>query len=233
MELTEKIKNKSYNKSIDSHLLKTYQEYLCLAVLKYACGGEYQSFHHADAPDLQDQNNRVGIEVTQAIEPKDAQTSGEHIRFFESSDKNIRAKSRSKIESNGGMLFENGVLITKTKTAKEIEDTIVGAYTRKCAMIPEYKKNGFQTLGLCIYNQEHLSSDIQKQCFSWLKDAQNESIPQYDFAIIVHFMGVMIFDFNKAEIKSYEIEEDVMDTLGVLARMTAEGEVKEDDPIWL
>ena len=233
MELTDRIKNRSYSKSLDSHLWKTYQEFLCLAVLKYVFGNEFQSFHHADAPDLQDQNNRVGIEVTQAIEPKDAQTSGEHIRFFESDNKNVRAKSRSKIESNGGMLFENGVLVTKTKTAKEIEDTIVGAYTRKCAMIPEYQKNGFHTLGLCIYHQEHLSSDIQKQCFSWLKDARNESTPQYNFAIIVHFMGVMIFDFIIGEMKSYEIEEDVMDTLGVLARMTAEGEVKEDDPVWL
>ena len=233
MELTDRIKNKSYDKSIDSHLLKTYQEFLCLAVLKYVCGDEYQSFHHADAPDLQDQNNKIGIEVTQAIEPKDAQTAGEHIRFFESDDKNIRAKSRSKIEANGGMLFENGALVLKPKSREQIRNVIVNSYTDKCTMIPEYQKNGFHTLGLCIYHQEHLSVEIQKQCFSWLKDARNESTPQYDFAIIVHFMGVMIFDFAKGEMKSYEIEEDVMDTLGVLARMTAEGEVKEDDPVWL
>ena len=233
MELTDKIKNKSYDKSLDSHLWKTYQEFLCLAVLKYVFGNEFQSFHHADAPDLQDQDNKIGIEVTQAVEPKDAQTSGEHIRFFESDNKNIRAKSRSKIESNGGMLFENGVLVLDSKTAKETRSTIVSAYTHKCTLLPEYQKNGFQTLGLCIYHQEHLSTEIQKQCFSWLKDARNESVQQYDFVIIVHFMGVMIFDFAKGEMKSYEIEEDVMDTLGVLARMTAEGEVKEDDPVWL
>lgn len=233
MELTDRIKNKSYSKSLDSHLWKTYQEFLCLAVLKYVFGNEFQHLRHDDAPDLQDQDNKIGIEVTQAIEPKDAQTSGEHIRFFESDDKSVRVKSRGKIEANGGMLFENGVLVMSPKTAEETKNTIINAYTRKSAMINEYKKNGFQTLGLCIYHQVHLSSEIQKQCFAWLKEVRQLEKDQFDFAFIVHFMGVMRFDFAKGEMKSYEIEEDVMDNLGVLARMTVEGEVKEDDPIWL
>lgn len=233
MELTDRIKNRSYSKSLDSHLWKIYQEFLCLAILKYVYGDKYQSFHHADAPDLQDQNNGIGIEVTQAIEPKDAQTSGEHIRFFESNDKSIRAKSRGKIEANGGMLFENGVLVMSPKTVEETKNTIINAYTSKSAMINEYKKNGFQTLGLCIFHQEHLSTEIQKQCFLWLTEARQSVKDQFDFAFIVHFMGVMRFDFAKGEMKNYEIDEDVMDNLGVLARMTVEGEVKEDDPIWL
>ncbi|MDE5716601.1 MAG: hypothetical protein K2I53_03095 [Lachnospiraceae bacterium] len=74
---TDRIKNKQFAMPIKSELLKHSQEYRALAILRYLFPNRFEKMVTGEAPDLQDNENDIGIEVTVAVEKRDMQVSRE------------------------------------------------------------------------------------------------------------------------------------------------------------
>ena len=79
MNFTSRVINKCYTVPLKSELMKKSMEYKALGVLKYCFGGTYHSLKAADKPDLQ--MPQIGIEVTEAINFKEAQALGEFTKM--------------------------------------------------------------------------------------------------------------------------------------------------------
>lgn len=74
---TDKIKNKKFIEPIKSEPQKHSQEYRVLATLRYLYPNRFENMVTDESPDLQDNKNGVGIEVTIAVDFRDMRASRE------------------------------------------------------------------------------------------------------------------------------------------------------------
>ena len=65
-----------FDKPLSRRKHKDYNEELALLILKQYFPGQFSNLTKKDAPDLQDINGRIGIEVVEAIEMKKAEIDG-------------------------------------------------------------------------------------------------------------------------------------------------------------
>ena len=86
---TKLVKNKKYNGAIRHELVKVSQEYRVLAVLRYLFPGVYEQMEHGDKPDLQDKTNKVGIEVTAAVQENDMKANRVLAEFDDTSSEKL------------------------------------------------------------------------------------------------------------------------------------------------
>lgn len=95
----DKIKNKKFTEPIKSEPLKHSQEYRVLATLRYLYPNRFENMVTGESPDLQDNENGVGIEVTVAVDFRDMRASRE---FANLQQKNGNTeKHKRAIVSNG------------------------------------------------------------------------------------------------------------------------------------
>ena len=78
---TDKIKNKKFTEPIKSEPLKHSQEYRVLATLRYLYPNRFENMVTGESPDLQDNENGVGIEVTAAVDFRDMRASREFVNL--------------------------------------------------------------------------------------------------------------------------------------------------------
>ena len=64
---------------------------------------------------------------------------------------------------------------------------------------------------------------------NWMEDINKG---QYEFVAILHWSGIDIYDFVSRTYYTKRIEREDMDALKKLGRLTAEGIIKDDDPVW-
>lgn len=72
---TELVKKKEFSTSINSGIQKHSQEYKVLAILRYLYPQKFLTMINGEAPDLQDNENGVGIEVVSAAQENDMRAS--------------------------------------------------------------------------------------------------------------------------------------------------------------
>ena len=223
MNFTSRVINKWYTVPLKSELMKKSMEYKALGVLKYCFGETYHSLRAADRPDLQMQ--KVGIEVTEAINFKEAQALGEFTKM------RVQGTIDGKREINGYTIDKNSI----TWLPKQIEDEqecITKAFERKLKKIPSYRQSGFDKVGLFIVYGEPLFPDTPIQCFEWLQKSQKDSCDAFNFAYLLAAETLGVFDFDANQSNWLNIERNDMDSIKKLARMTAEGEISEEDVEW-
>lgn len=222
MNFTSRVINKWYTVPLKSELMKKSMEYKALGVLKYCFGETYHSLKAADRPDLQMQ--KVGIEVTEAIDFKEAQALGEFTKMRVQGTDGTR-------EINGHTIDKNSI----TWLPKQMEDEqecIIKAFEKKLKKIPSYRREGFDKVGLFIIYGEPLFPATPTHCFEWLKNTQENSCDTFDFAYLLAAETLGVFDFVANYSDWLSIERNDMDSIKKLARMTAEGEISEEDVEW-
>ncbi len=223
MNFTSRVINKCYTVPLKSELMKKSMEYKALGVLKYCFGGTYHSLKAADKPDLQ--MPQIGIEVTEAINFKEAQALGEFTKM------RVQGAISGTRVINGHIMDKDSI----TWLPKKIEDEqecITRAFEKKLKKIPSYRKNGFDKVGLFIVYREPLFPDTPLQCFEWLQKSQKESYDSFNFAYLLAAEILGVFDFDAKSCNWLRIKRDDMDSIKKLARMTAEGEISEEDVEW-
>ena len=222
MELNDRIRNRHFGCVLDSHFWKTSNEYTALACLKYCFGEKYRHLRKAEAPDLQDAEHSVAIEVTDSVTPNDAQTIGEFTKLSQVNSEKQKEKCREKISRNGARLLGDGMIAWKSR----------GTETERQEII-KYRKMGFANIGLLIYHEKPAFPETIDNFPEWLIDAQKDCADKYDFVYILHVEGLLFYDFANREKSEIIIPHEDRLALGNLGRMAAEGEVKDDDPITL
>lgn len=233
MELNDRIRNRHFGYVLDSHFWKTSNEYTALACLKYCFGEKYRRLRKAEAPDLQDAENSVAIEVTDSVTPNDAQIIGEFTKLSQVSTEEQKEKCRKKIIQNGARLLSDGMIAGKSRGPETEKREIINAFVQKLSKISKYRKMGFANIGLLIYHEKPAFSETLDNFPQWLIDAQKDCADKYDFVYILHVEGLLFYDFANREKSEIIIPHEDRLALGNLGRMAAEGEVKDNDPIWL
>lgn len=233
MELTDEIRNKYFGHVLDSHLWKTSNEYTALATLKYCFGETFKHLKKAEAPDLQDVENSVAIEITDSVTPNDAQIIGEFTRLSQDITEEQKEKCRQKISQNGAKLLSDGMMAWRIRGPETEKAEIINAFLQKLKKVSEYRRKGFAKIGLLINHEKLIFEETADDFPKWLTDAQEVYTDKYDFVYILHVEGILFYDFVSGEKSETIIPHGDRFTLGNLGRMAAEGEVKDGDPIWL
>ena len=79
----------SFEKPLTSRFRKTYVEFLALEILQYCYGDFYKKFNIYDSPDLCDTEQRIGIEVTEAVAIEEAQIESEFVKYRLENDNHV------------------------------------------------------------------------------------------------------------------------------------------------
>lgn len=231
MILSDKIRNFDVIEPLPSEAHKTCREYEALAMLKFLLSEQFENLHKADAPDLQDPEHSLGVEVTWGGSEDDEKISGESIKYSNAQSDQERKRILKKIRALGGDRDEISTTYPAGTSEKD-KANIEKAFRKKLKKAEKYRKN-FDHLGIVIM------IDIPMIFFKpdfdwkeWLFEINESSISNYDFVILSHWSGIDLYDFRTREYTQCRIEREDRAALCKLARMTTEGIVKDDDPVW-
>ena len=112
------------------------------------------------------------------------------------------------------------------------KSTILNAFQSKLDKAGIYRRKGFASVGLLIYVEAPILDDTRFNGYGWFTSAQADRKEKYDFVYLCYRDGLIRFDFQKKKCKEFFIPKNDMAGLQNLGRMAAEGEIKDDDPIW-
>lgn len=227
MLLTEEIRNYEVTAPLDPELIKTSREYRVLAILKYAYPAQFSKLHKAEAPDLQDTDGELGVEVTWGGSPNDEQITSESIKYSQAKTKAEKERRLKKIRNKGGDIIGKR---TTYPLGKEEKDKIhaINIFQKKVNKVESYRKY-FQNVGLAVMLDVPLPNLHGQQWGGWFSEINNDS---FSFIALIHWSGINIYDFKTGEYSSRIIDKDDMDVLKKIGRMAAEGIIKDDDPVW-
>ena len=227
MKLTDNIRNYTFNTSLKPEQHKTYREYEALAVLKYSFPELFSNLHKAEAPDLQDSEGSIGVEVTWGSSPNNELINNESAKYPQATEAN-RIKILNRIREHGG---DRRGPITSFPLGTEDGDKvhILRAFQKKVKKADRYRED-FCNLGLVITIDTPLSIFPD---FDWGKELEPYNNDKYDFVVLSHWQGVSMYDFHTRERIDKEISKENRYTLKKLSRMTVEGIIRDDDPVWI
>lgn len=112
-------------------------------------------------------------------------------------------------------------------TADKDLKNVKAAFQKKLSKVNKYRK-GFSIVGLAITIDCPLFFGNKE----WGRALSEVNEGSFDFVIIVHWSGFVIYDFVDDAYTTYTIEREELDALKRLARLSAEGIIKDDDPVW-
>ena len=233
MELTDAIKNKDFDGILNKQLWTRSTEYTALATLKFCFPVEFKNLKHSESPDLQDLVNMYAVEVTEATSEIEARTIGNWLRLNQpESSPEEKERRRSNISSNGYDLKQDGMLLHPLREISDEQRVLTQALSNKLNKVTSYKMKGFISIDLFIDYEKPFISDDPKEVFDWMKSTSKESEQRFNRVFIRYVGGLLILDFKKNKMSCIEISHEDRHALGNLGRMAAEGEIKDDDPIW-
>lgn len=239
MVITERVKNKVFTTYMDTKLYTAKIEYEAIAFINYAFANKFGVLRHSDAPDIQDENGVWGIEVVKVVSENDGRLEGEVSQYFRAKEENNYTKVQSnisKIERDGGKLINSGVMFP-LQTDKKEKFIFQNAIRHKLEKLPQYKSKGFQHIGIYMLYDNPIAFGNYQERKQWLDEVQKEYEEKYDMAVVLYqdekSWRISYYDFSTNNAIDKEISNDIANYVGKLGRMTAEGEVKENDPEWI
>lgn len=232
---TEIVKNKKFEAAIKPCLLKHSQEYRVLATLRYLYPTKFDKMVTGEAPDLQDCENGIGIEVTAAVSENDMRASRAFSELYQGETKDIEKRQKA-IESSGYTfvpLMDNKAVIATSGTADGEKHFFQESIRRKTKKLEQYHAN-LEGIGLAIILPEIPTSCAETNLSEWLSDLLRESDNLFDFVFVISHRFCIYYDIqgNVTEKRSLTSDEDRW--LVTIGRMTAEGELSfTDSEEWL
>lgn len=227
MDLSDEIRNYQVSSPLSAEKIKTSREYKVLAILKYSFPERFADLHKGEAPDLQDVKSNTGIEVTSAFSPRDERITGESIKYSHAKTEEERERCLRIIQNCGGTRDEisTGYPVSTIESNKA---DVIDVFRKKLKKTDQYHKQ-FQHIGLAIIIDIPLFFFYDHEWGKWFDEINGE---KFEFMAIVHWSGVDIYDFRTRNYLTKRINREDMDALGRLARMAAEGIIKDEDPVW-
>lgn len=239
MVITDRVKNKKFTNYMDVKLYTAKIEYEAIAFINYFFGERFGKLYRADAPDIQDENDEWGIEVVKVVSENDGRLEGEtarYLRAIKENNETEQQKYAQKIERDGGTVIGDMVMMAVRSDADE-KGVFQNSIQRKLDKLPQYKNKGFKLMGLYMFYESPITFGTPHDRQEWLVAAQDNYVDKYDIAIVVYqddvSWRISFYNFEFGEFSDQKISDDIVNYIGKLGRMTAEGEVKQDDPEWL
>ena len=227
MQLTDEIRNFQVNAALPAEIIKISREYSVLAILKYSFPEQFSCLRKAEAPDLQDKEGKLGIEVTSGLSQEDEMISGESVKYTNAKTEEQRQRCIKIIEKCGGTRdeFSTGYPVGTSERDKK---NVIKIFTKKLKKIKDYREK-CSCIGLAIILDIPLFFFSETDWGKWLTDINDN---KFDFVVLVHWSGVDIYDFSTGKYHIKRISREDMDALKKLGRMAAEGLIDDDNPIW-
>ena len=228
---TALIKNKVFEGAISSELVKASQEYRALAVLRYLFPGKFEQMEHGDKPDLQDNINHIGIEVTSAVQADDMKASRLLAEFDENSCEKL-TKDLDKIINCGYdiNIIYGKMSISRLGTADSEKTCLQNAIIKKCKKADKYKD--YARIGLAVLLPEIPTSYAEDHIIDWIKEIYSEIKTSFDLIYVISNRFCIICDIKNDYMDKKCLENTENQLLCKIARMTAEGELTLDSIEW-
>ena len=223
---TDLVKKKEFSTSINSGIQKHSQEYKVLAILRYLYPQKFSTMINGEAPDLQDNENGVGIEVVSAAQENDMRASRAFSELHqtkggdnEKSEERIRASGYKFVSVQGKKV---GISTTGTSDSEKV-------LVQKIVL----KKKNFRKVGLAILFSETPTSYAEDHCLEWVTEVLNNFQDSFDFVYVLSHRFCIYYEIQKNVSEKRCFTENVYKSLSTIARMTAEGQLSLTDPEWL
>ena len=232
---TDRIKNKKFTEPIKSETQKHSQEYRVLATLRYLYPNRFENMVTDESPDLQDNKNGVGIEVTAAVDFRDMRASREFANLQQKNG-NTEKHKRAIVSSGYSILpmpiKEDIVAISTSGTSDGEKFFFQESIRRKIGKLEQYRSN-CNRIGLAVLLPE-IPTTYAESCFSeWISEAFDKSANLFDFVYVVSHRFCLYYDTQTSIAEKRLLTQDESKLLATIARMTAEGELSMDDTEWL
>lgn len=198
-----------------------YNEELALLILKQCFPEQFSNLIRKDAPDLQDRDGIMGIEVVEAIEKKKAEIDGVFSNRRIDNSSISYEKCKEIIEKNGGELDEYGITYPVITNIDE-KNIIQNAIRKKIKKYKEYKAKGFEELSLFVlFNEPIVPVEIHvlKRYFSEPFEDVSETYKRLFFLSV----GLLfIYEIKEDKMQMIKIGREEYDDLLYQARINIE-----------
>ena len=231
---TDRIKNKKFPKAINSSDIKHSQEYRVLATLRYLFPEKFKKMIKGDAPDLQDIESGIGIEVTAAVKEEDMRVASALADLQQGEEKDIGI-FKKKIESFGYSVVMNEAgrsSVSTTGTGDGEKFYFKESIRRKIKKIPKYRKK-FMKIGLAVFLPETPTDYAEDNFSEWISEVLKESNCWFDFFYVISERFCIYYDYQEGGQEKQTFTKEEKRLLSTIARMTAEGELSLTDLEWM
>lgn len=212
----------AFSKPLSSKLHKHYIEQLVFLILNHLFTQEMAGYILKDEPDLQNRENAIGIEITEAILDATAQINGEFTKYrIGKKTADAQAKCLRIIRQRGAKLDGIGISYPMI-TGIEERSLFCKALKKKLNKLPAYKAKGFTKMGLFIYFDEPPIPFEPSDSLAWFIEAQRDSNEKYDFLFLGYRDGVIHYNLCSMEYRVYPLDSKVFYELSYKARIAVE-----------
>ena len=129
MNLRDDIRNYEVISALPTELIKTSRKYKVLAFLKYSFPERFSRLQKSEAPDLQEPDGNLAVEVTWGGSPRDELVSGESLKYDYARTEAEKEKCLQKIRKNGG--DRDDISISFPMSTVEKEKKTLSKFLRK------------------------------------------------------------------------------------------------------
>ena len=230
---TDLVNHKAFELPICSKIQNLSQEYRVLATLRFLYPGKYDSMIKAEAPDLQDVNNGVGIEVTVAVREKDMEASRALLELCQHESVS-KKDSKGIIEKCGYSLVQmndSGFMISTLGTSGGEYAVFRRNMINKSKKLPRYRSL-FNNVGLAILLQEIPTTFAENNIPKWISKLNGTETEKYDFIYVISHRFCIYFDALANITEKKPLTQNETRLLSTIGRMTAEGELSLDSIEW-
>lgn len=231
---TERILQYKPKRSISPQLLKLSQEYRVLATLKYINPIKYGSFIAGDAPDLQDPDNKTGIEVTAAVQERDMKISRLFAQLCEDDSNTYDKKLLSAIEKENYSVAKSEIgyiAVAPASTSVNEKQFIQNSIYRKLEKLPRYLCH-YERVELAVILPEMPTKDAENNIIDWIMESLECKQPVFEYIHVVCHRFYLGIDINTGKKVNVHISKQENHSLSAIARMTAEGLITFDSEEW-
>ena len=231
---TDLVKNKEFSCPINSSAIKHSQEYRVLATLRYLFPKRFDTMKNDEAPNLQDCENGIGIEVTSAVKESNMKVSRAFSDLCKGSQADI-GHNKEVIVSNGYSfidIVDEKVAISTMGTADGEKYFFQQSIQRKIKKLPRYREN-FKQIGLAIVLPEIPTTYAEEHMGEWAWEAFEGTSDKFDFIYVISHRLCIYYNVQENVINKYKLKSEENRLITTLARMTAEGEISLTDIEWI
>lgn len=210
-----------FDKPLPRRKQTDYNEELALLILKKCFPSHFSNVIKKDAPDLQDRDGKIGIEVVEALDENKAEIDGVFSSQRIDNSSISYEKCREIIEKNGGELDEFGITYPVTTSTYE-KKIIQEAIRKKIKKYNEYKEEGFEELSLFVLFHEPIISveldELQKYfCEPFIGVSET-----YKKLFFLSTWLLIVYDISEDKMEIIKIDKEEYDDLLYQARINIE-----------
>lgn len=214
---------------LNKELLKKCDEIFCLAVLRTTFYPNFEGFELSDTPDLINNDENIGIEVTNAIDERDAAVIGEFSKHIYSMDERKKRISEAVIKKNN-VILKDGMLSWPARNVNHYIGPLKKVICKKIEKIKKYKISS-DKIGLMVFCETVLCPDNYAEWVDVYKRIDNGE-KYFNFVFFLYGYGIGYYNPLTDDYNNIEIQKDDYDYLFMLARMISNGELSFESPEW-